>query len=146
GHGVFRAPPGRTKNVRNYARELASSLFRWWRHLFQVSRSKIHPRLDSSMNAPSDHPSSAAVNSPASGERASSPPELPSVRQVMGEHEIPPDEPSVTEKVKTLLVGKPFNLADRRVYQHISLAAFLAWVGLGADGLSSSCYGPAEAF
>ena len=24
--------------------------------------------------------------------------------------------------------------------------AFLAWVGLGADGLSSSCYGPAEAF
>ena len=27
-----------------------------------------------------------------------------------------------------------------------SLAAFLAWVGLGADGLWSSCYGPAEAF
>src|SRR6185295_7365900 len=27
-----------------------------------------------------------------------------------------------------------------------SLVAFLAWVGLGADGLSSSCYGPSEAF
>src|SRR6266571_109266 len=26
------------------------------------------------------------------------------------------------------------------------LRAFLAWVGLGADGLSSSCYGPEEAF
>ena len=26
------------------------------------------------------------------------------------------------------------------------LVAFLAWIGLGADGLSSSCYGPEEAF
>src|SRR5438105_10759514 len=70
----------------------------------------------------------------------------PTVHEVYGDHEVPPDEPTVTEQVKTLLVGKPFNLADQRVYQHISLAAFLAWVGLGADGLSSSCYGPAEAF
>jgi len=30
--------------------------------------------------------------------------------------------------------------------QHISLVAFLAWIGLGADGLSSSCYGPEETF
>jgi len=28
----------------------------------------------------------------------------------------------------------------------MSLVALLAWVGLGADGLSSSCYGPEEAF
>ena len=28
----------------------------------------------------------------------------------------------------------------------MSLVAFLAWVGLGADGLSSSCYGPPESF
>ena len=28
----------------------------------------------------------------------------------------------------------------------IALVAFLAWVGLGADGISSSCYGPEEAF
>src|SRR4051812_23482658 len=28
----------------------------------------------------------------------------------------------------------------------MSLIAFLAWVGLGADGLSSSAYGPEEAF
>jgi len=26
------------------------------------------------------------------------------------------------------------------------LVAFLAWIGLGADGLSSSCYGPSEAY
>src|SRR6185295_11486980 len=32
------------------------------------------------------------------------------------------------------------------VFHQISLMAFLAWVGLGADGLSSSCYGPEEAF
>src|SRR5205823_2195601 len=68
------------------------------------------------------------------------------VHQVYGDHEVPPDEPTVTEQVKTLLVGKPLDLADQRVYQHISLVAFLAWVGLGADGLSSSCYGPSEAF
>jgi hypothetical protein len=50
------------------------------------------------------------------------------------------------EKVKTLLVGKPRDLADQSVFHHVSLVAFLAWVGLGADGLSSSCYGPPEAF
>jgi amino acid transporter len=32
------------------------------------------------------------------------------------------------------------------VFHQLSLIAFLAWVGLGADGLSSSCYGPEEAF
>src|SRR5262245_17937335 len=35
---------------------------------------------------------------------------------------------------------------DPRIFHHVSLAAFLAWVGLGADGLSSSAYGPEEAF
>jgi len=35
---------------------------------------------------------------------------------------------------------------DPRVFHAVSLAAFLAWVGLGADGLSSSSYGPEEAF
>src|ERR1700680_4119122 len=37
----------------------------------------------------------------------------------------------------------PFTQQTRR---HVTLVAFLAWVGLGADGLSSSCYGPEEAF
>src|SRR5256714_1772029 len=68
------------------------------------------------------------------------------VREVLPEHGVPADQPTVTDKVKSLLVGKPFDLADQRIYHHISLVAFLAWVGLGADGLSSSCYGPSEAF
>src|SRR6185295_8125072 len=32
------------------------------------------------------------------------------------------------------------------VHHGISLIAFLAWVGLGADGLSSACYGPEATF
>src|SRR5512144_1369562 len=32
------------------------------------------------------------------------------------------------------------------IFHQFSLIAFLAWVGLGADGLSSSCYGPEEAY
>ena len=32
------------------------------------------------------------------------------------------------------------------MFHQISLVAFLAWVGLGADGLSSSAYGPEEAY
>ncbi len=35
---------------------------------------------------------------------------------------------------------------DPRIFHHITLVAFLAWVGLGADGLSSSAYGPEAAF
>ena len=55
------------------------------------------------------------------------------------------DQP-LTETIKTILIGKPRDLADKGLFTHLSLVAFLAWVGLGADGLSSSCYGPAEAF
>ena len=60
--------------------------------------------------------------------------------------EMPDEGPSLPDRLKTLLIGKPRDLADESVFRHISLIAFLAWVGLGADGLSSSCYGPAEAF
>lgn len=58
----------------------------------------------------------------------------------------PDDQPSLAERVKTVLVGKPRDLRDESVFKHVSLVAFLAWVGLGADGLSSSCYGPSEAY
>ena len=44
------------------------------------------------------------------------------------------------------LLGKPKDLRDAGVFHHLSLVALLAWVGLGADGLSSSSYGPEEAF
>lgn len=48
--------------------------------------------------------------------------------------------------LKNLLFGKPKDPLDPRVFHHVSLVAFLAWVGLGADGLSSSAYGPEEAY
>ena len=48
--------------------------------------------------------------------------------------------------LKNLVIGKALNISDSRLFRHVSLIALLAWVGLGADGLSSSCYGPEEAF
>jgi len=48
--------------------------------------------------------------------------------------------------LKRLVLGKSRDPRDVAVFRHLSLVAFFAWVGLGADGLSSSCYGPPEAF
>src|SRR3990167_781795 len=48
--------------------------------------------------------------------------------------------------LRNLIIGRPKNPQDRRIFHKISLIAFFAWVGLGSDGLSSSCYGPEEAF
>jgi amino acid transporter len=53
---------------------------------------------------------------------------------------------TVPQQVKELLLGKPRDLQDRRLFHRLALIPFLAWVGLGADGLSSSSYGPQEAF
>ena len=47
---------------------------------------------------------------------------------------------------RNLVVGRAKNPQDRHIFHKLSLIAFFAWVGLGADGLSSSCYGPEEAF
>lgn len=49
-------------------------------------------------------------------------------------------------KIRNFLFGNPRDPFDKETRKHISLIAFLAWVGLGADGISSSCYGPEEAF
>ncbi|HEY1661160.1 MAG TPA: APC family permease [Verrucomicrobiae bacterium] len=48
--------------------------------------------------------------------------------------------------LKNLVIGRAWNLSDKNLFQNTSLIALLAWVGLGADGLSSSCYGPEAAF
>ncbi|KDA53007.1 amino acid transporter [Thermoanaerobaculum aquaticum] len=58
----------------------------------------------------------------------------------------PPDPPSWSRRLKELLFGKPRNLQEAGLVEKLSLVALLAWVGLGADGLSSSCYGPEEAY
>jgi amino acid transporter len=61
-------------------------------------------------------------------------------------------EPPTTEpaglgrRVKQIVFGKPRDLADTGLFHRLSLIPFLAWVGLGADGLSSSSYGPEEAY
>ena len=44
------------------------------------------------------------------------------------------------------MIGRARNVSDPEIFRHTSLIAFLAWVGLGADGLSSSAYGPEEAY
>lgn len=49
-------------------------------------------------------------------------------------------------RVRRIILGAPKSLADSSLFQHLTLVPFLAWVGLGADGLSSSSYGPDEAF
>ena len=48
--------------------------------------------------------------------------------------------------IKTLLIGRARSLGDQDLFHKVSLIAVFAWVGLGADGLSSSCYGPQESF
>jgi amino acid transporter len=48
--------------------------------------------------------------------------------------------------IRRTLLGAPRDISDPKTYHQISLVAFLAWVGLGADGLSSSAYGPDESF
>ena len=49
-------------------------------------------------------------------------------------------------KINELIFGAPLDPFGKDTKRHIALVAFLAWIGLGADGLSSSCYGPEEAF
>jgi amino acid transporter len=53
---------------------------------------------------------------------------------------------SATQKIKKLIIGEARRIDDPSLFHKLSLIAFFAWVGLGADGISSSCYGPEEAF
>jgi len=53
---------------------------------------------------------------------------------------------SRSARIRRLLFGAPRDLSDRSILRHISLIPVLAWIGLGADGLSSSSYGPDEAY
>ncbi|MGN6185143.1 MAG: APC family permease [Thermoanaerobaculia bacterium] len=65
-----------------------------------------------------------------------------------------PEEPSESllpresfaDRVQRKILGERRDVTDPHALHKISLIAFLAWVGLGADGLSSSAYGPEEAF
>jgi amino acid transporter len=48
--------------------------------------------------------------------------------------------------IRRLAIGEARDVRDPHVFHNLSLVAFFAWVGLGVDGLTSSCYGPEEAF
>ena len=48
--------------------------------------------------------------------------------------------------VRQFFLGAPLDPLNPKVRRHIALITLLAWVGLGADSLSSSCYGPEEAY
>jgi len=49
-------------------------------------------------------------------------------------------------KLREIVIGAPRDPMNPETRRHIALIAFFAWVGLGADGLSSANYGPEEAY
>ena len=51
-----------------------------------------------------------------------------------------------SSKVREFFIGRALDPLKSETRHSLALVAFLAWVGLGADGLSSSAYGPEEAF
>lgn len=50
------------------------------------------------------------------------------------------------KSLKKLILGLPKDIRDKSLFHKMALIPVLAWIGLGADGLSSSAYGPEEAF
>lgn len=58
----------------------------------------------------------------------------------------PAESRSLRTRLRRAVIGPPRSLTDQGLFHKVSLVALLAWVGLGADGLSSSAYGPEEAF
>ncbi|HQM46992.1 MAG TPA: hypothetical protein PLC82_14090, partial [Smithellaceae bacterium] len=55
-------------------------------------------------------------------------------------------EKNIRHRLWQKLVGKPRNINEPSIFHKLSLIPLLAWIGLGADGLSSSSYGPEEAY
>jgi len=55
-------------------------------------------------------------------------------------------ESNFVQKLGKIILGAPKQIKDPNIFHAMSLIPILAWVGLGADGLSSSAYGPEEAF
>lgn len=50
------------------------------------------------------------------------------------------------KKLAQILFGAPRDPLNREARHSLALIAFFAWIGMGADGLSSANYGPEEAF
>jgi len=62
------------------------------------------------------------------------------------EQQTPGEGFSIFQKVRRALIGGPRNIKDPSLFHKLALIPILAWIGLGADGLSSASYGPEEAF
>jgi amino acid transporter len=52
----------------------------------------------------------------------------------------------IFQRIARKVVGRPRDVHDPSIFHKLTLIALLSWIGLGADGLSSSSYGPQEAF
>jgi amino acid transporter len=50
------------------------------------------------------------------------------------------------KRLARVILGRRKDIREPGIFHRMALIPFLAWVGLGADGLSSSAYGPEEAF
>ncbi len=57
-----------------------------------------------------------------------------------------PTERRFYDRLKDVVIGRARDIRDPSLFHKLSLIAFIAWVGLGADGLSSANYGPEESF
>ena len=103
------------------------------------------PSSPPASDPPADPPKPGADPPPQAGAPSLS---VPSVRspETLPDLGAPELEPGLLARVRRFLLGRPRDLTDRRLYHRLALVPFLAWVGLGADGLSSSAYGPEEAF
>jgi len=53
---------------------------------------------------------------------------------------------SFSGRLKDTFIGKAKAIQDKGIFHKLTLIAFFAWIGLGADGITSSCYGPEQAF
>jgi amino acid transporter len=57
-----------------------------------------------------------------------------------------PSQERFLARLKNLVLGGAKDFRDPSIFHKLTLVAFFAWVGLGADGLSSANYGPEESF
>ena len=58
----------------------------------------------------------------------------------------PEQDETLLKKARRAVIGAPKDIRDSSLFHKLSLIPLLAWIGLGADGLSSSSYGPEEAY
>ncbi len=63
-----------------------------------------------------------------------------------GSQDAQEEKPNFFKKAVRAVLGAPKSFRDPNIFHKMALIPILAWVGLGADGLSSSAYGPEEAF